>query len=149
MCCEDSQTVNKAIKILEKKIKKPNSFIQSPDDVVNILRLRAFHHDREVFTVVFLNSSHGVISVEDMFHGTLTCSPVYIREIIRRALLLNAHGIIVSHNHVSSGKSDPSGADGVLTTRIKAACDLMEIKFLDHIIIGDDNYFSFANKGLI
>ncbi|WP_127959485.1 RadC family protein [Serratia microhaemolytica] len=104
------------------------------------------HHEREVFLVLFLDNQHRVISHQEMFSGTINSVVVHPREIVREALKLNAAAIILAHNH-PSGKSQPSRADRLLTEQIVSACQLLEIKVLDHLVIGRGEYASFAELG--
>ena len=89
-----------------------------------------------------------VISIDDLFKGSLTSSSVYPREIIKSAIKNNAASLIFAHNH-PSGESNPSESDKEVTRNMVKAGKIMEIKVLDHIIIGNDRYFSFADNGLI
>lgn len=104
--------------------------------------------DRETFVVLFLNRRHALISTEVLFEGTLTQAVIHPREIVKYALLKNASAIICGHNH-PSGNNQPSNDDRAITVKIKHACDLIEVALIDHIIIGDGEWFSFADKNLI
>lgn len=103
---------------------------------------------KEKFKVLFLNSQNQVIEVEDLFEGTLAASSVYPREIIESALKSNAASLIFAHNH-PSGNPEPSGSDKEITRDLVFAGSIMQIKVLDHIIVGENKYFSFADEGLI
>ncbi len=103
---------------------------------------------KEVFKVIFLNSQNRIESVEDLFEGSLNSSSVYPREIIKVALAKNAAAMIFAHNH-PSGIPTPSDSDKSITQNLVHAGQLMEIRVLDHIIVGDNKYFSFADSGLI
>ncbi len=102
----------------------------------------------EVFAVVFLDSPHRVIAVEEMFRGTLTQTSVYPREIVRRALAFNAAAVILAHNH-PSGLAEPSRADEYLTSTIKTALALVDVRTLDHIVVGANTTTSLAERGLL
>ncbi len=102
----------------------------------------------EVFKMVFLDAQNKVIETEDLFSGSLSSSFVYFREIIKSALQHNAAGLIFVHNH-PSGNPQPSVSDKEITKNLMLIGKIMEIKILDHIIIGDNQYFSFADHGLI
>jgi len=104
--------------------------------------------DRETFVVLFLNGRNALISTETIFEGTLTQAVVFPREIIKYALLKNAAAIICGHNH-PSGEVKPSGDDQRITEKIKGACETVGIQLLDHLIIADGEYFSFADSGLL
>ncbi len=122
--------------------------LRSPTDTQNFLLLRLRDYQHEVFACLFLDNKHRVISYEEMFRGTVDSAGVYPREIIKRALQLNASAIILAHNH-PSGESDPSAADRAITERIIAAANLIDIRVLDHIVVGDVNCLSFAESGLL
>jgi len=103
---------------------------------------------KEVFKVLFLDGKNQIIAVEDLFEGTLNTSPVYPREIIKRAIRNNALNLIFAHNH-PSGSPEPSQTDKDITRDLIFTANTMQIKVLDHLIIGDNRYFSFADEGLI
>lgn len=111
-----------------------------------IAQLRA--HPHEVFACLFLNNRHHIISFDKMFNGTIDGASVYPREIVKRALEHNAAAVIFAHNH-PSGIAEPSHADQALTQRLKTALELVDIRVLDHFIIGDNEAVSFAERGLI
>jgi DNA repair protein RadC len=102
---------------------------------------------KEVFSVIFLDSSHAIIDSEVVAEGTINVNTVYPRELIARALERNAAALIVAHNH-PSGSLDPSSQDRHLTRTLCLLCSLMQIQLLDHLIIGDGSY-SFADHGLM
>lgn len=102
---------------------------------------------KEVLTVIFLDSSHAIIETEVVAEGTLNVNTVYPREIIKRALALHAGAMVIAHNH-PSGSLKPSRQDINLTRTLMLLCSLMQIRLLDHIIIGDGAY-SFADNGLM
>jgi DNA repair protein RadC len=103
---------------------------------------------KEVFKIIFLDVQSRVIEVEDLFEGTLTTNAIYPREIIKSALKHNAASSIFTHNH-PSGNPHPSGSDREITRDLVFSGKIMQIEVLDHIIIGDNSYFSFADEGLI
>jgi DNA repair protein RadC len=103
---------------------------------------------KELFKVLYLNSRHQIIESGDLFKGTLTSSAVSPREVIENALKHNAACLVFAHNH-PSGNPEPSQNDKQLTRDLVYAAAIMQIKVLDHIIIGDNRYFSFAGEGLI
>ena len=102
----------------------------------------------EVFGVMFLDTRHRMIAFEKMFRGTIDQSAVYPREVVKRALELNASAIILTHNH-PSGDAEPSASDISLTERIVMACGLVEIRVLDHIVVGDAKPVSLAERDLM
>ena len=103
---------------------------------------------KEIFKVMFLDGKNKLIEAEDLFEGSLTSSVVYPREIMKKAIKYDAANLIFVHNH-PSGDPDPSPSDKDITKELLFAGNLMQIKVLDHIIIGDNKYFSFADEGLI
>ena len=105
------------------------------------------HWEREVFMVIFLDNQNRLIRTEKMFFGTINQASVHPREVIKAALKCNAAAIIIAHNH-PSGECTPSDADRHLTRRIELACDLVDIRFVDHIIVGKGDYFSFEEEKL-
>lgn len=106
------------------------------------------HREREIFMVVFLNNQHRVIHSCEMFAGTVNCVEVHPREIVKAALRHNAAALVLAHNH-PSGNAKPSKADQAVTRQIIAACQLLNIQVLDHIVIGRGESVSFAERGWI
>jgi len=125
----------------------PISF-NSPNVVKDYLRLVLGGRQQEVFMVLFLDAQHRLIASEEMFHGTLTQTSVYPREVVKRALIHNAAAVMLSHNH-PSGMSEPSNSDRMLTDALKQALGLVDVRVLDHIVIGEQEALSFAERGLI
>ena len=122
--------------------------LNSPAAVRNYLRLALSGKAHEVFCGVFLDSQNRVLAVEELFRGTLTMASVYPREVLKRALAHNAAGMILAHNH-PSGVAEPSRADESLTATLKTALALVDIRVLDHFIVGSDSITSFAERGLL
>lgn len=143
----DDQIIGVAIEILRKRI-QPRDAMSSPAAVKSFLVLRAADLDVEHFGVMFLDAQNRVITTETMFTGTLTQTSVYPREVVRRALALNAASVILTHNH-PSGDVQPSRADEALTQTLKAALALIDVRVLDHVITGGASSLSMAEKGLI
>jgi DNA repair protein RadC len=110
------------------------------------LRLAAFAH--EVFAVLFLDSQHRLIEMQELFRGTLAHTSVYPREVLRQALLLNAGAAILVHNH-PSGVAEPSPADEALTRSLTEALRVIEVRVLDHLVVGAGCVVSFAERGLL
>jgi DNA repair protein RadC len=109
-------------------------------------RLR--HHGHEVFAALFLDTRHRAIAFEDLFRGTVDSTEVHPREVVRRALAHNAAAVIVGHNH-PSGNPEPSAADRAVTTRLKQALGLVDVRLLDHFIIADGPPVSMAARGWV
>ncbi len=122
--------------------------MDSPKVVREFLACKLGHQTREVFAVLYLNAQHELIEYVEEFLGTLTCTSVYPRELIKRALTLNASAIVLAHNH-PSGKPEPSAADEALTRSVKRAMEMVDIRTLDHIVVGGGQYVSFAERGLL
>ena len=122
--------------------------LSSPQAVRDYLRLRLQGRLHEVFVAVFLDAQNRVLEVEELFRGTLTQTSVFPREIVKRALYFNAAAIIFAHNH-PSGVAEPSRADEALTQTLKHTLALVDVKVLDHFVVGGDSAMSFAERGLI
>lgn len=122
--------------------------LTSPDLTRRYLssQLRGYAH--EVFACLFLDNQHRVIGFEELFHGTIDGASVYPREVVKKALAFNAAAVIFAHNH-PSGVAEPSEADKLITLRLKQALSLIDIRVLDHFIVGDGQPYSFAEHGLI
>lgn len=101
---------------------------------------------REVFCVLFLDSQHRLIAFEELFQGTLDSCSVHPRQVVERALALNAAAVILAHNH-PSGVTEPSAADRAITERLREALGLVEIRVLDHFVVGEGRAASFAERG--
>ena len=103
---------------------------------------------REVFAVLFLDAQHRLIEYEELFYGSLDGASVHPREVVRAALKHNAAAVILSHNH-PSGVAEPSGADQRVTERLRAALALIDVRVLDHLIVGGNAVTSMAERGLM
>ena len=122
--------------------------MNQPDAVKAFLRLHLGGKPHEVFAVLFLDAQHQLIALEEMFRGSLTQTSVYPREVAKRCLALDAAAVILSHNH-PSGVAEPSRADEFLTQSLIAALRLVDVRVLDHMVIGGDRVVSFAERGLL
>ena len=120
----------------------------SPQVVKDYAALHLGARDAEVFAVLFLDAQHRLLKMEEMFQGTLAQTSVFPREVVRRALLLNAGAVILAHNH-PSGLAEPSRADEYLTQAIKQALALVDVRVLDHLVVGRGQVVSMAEKGLV
>lgn len=123
------------------------SYLKSPQDVIDYLSHSMRGLKIEVFSVIYLDSSHAIIESEIVAEGTVNVNTVYPREIIKQAIRWNAAAIVVAHNH-PSGALTPSPQDIKLTRNLYLVCSMMQLRLLDHLIIGD-GYYSFADEGLI
>lgn len=124
------------------------SCLSSPADSRDYLQAKLRHYPYEVFSCLFLDNRHRVIEFEELFRGTIDGASVHPREVVRRALQHNAAALILAHNH-PSGVAEPSEADRRITRRLKEALALVEIRILDHIIVGDGQPVSMADLGLL
>ena len=122
--------------------------IGSPSDTIDYLRDYLQGQTRELFVVIFLDTRHRVIACETLFKGTIDGACVYPRIVAERALKLNAAAVILAHNH-PSGESEPSLADQAITRRLKDSLSLLEVRLLDHFVIGAGEPVSFACRGLL
>lgn len=122
--------------------------LSSPEAVRSYLMYRLKGLSYEAFLCLFLDNRHRVISCEEMFRGTVDSAQVYPREVVKRALVLNAAAVILAHNH-PSGEAEPSHADRAITARLKDALALIEVRVLDHLVIGDGVATSMAERGLM
>ena len=120
--------------------------LTSPEATAQFLRARLRPYSYEVFAALFLDNRHRVIGFEELFRGTIDAASVYPREVVKRALDLHAAALIFTHNH-PSGVAEPSASDKALTQRLKAALALVDIRTLDHIVVGDHATVSFAERG--
>lgn len=124
------------------------SALSSPQAVRDFLRLKLQDRPHEIFVGVFLDAQNRVLAVEELFRGTLTQTSVYPREVVKRALHHNAAALIFAHNH-PSGVAEPSRSDEALTQALKQALSLVDVKVLDHFVIGAGAAMSFAERGLL
>ncbi|MEA2093322.1 MAG: DNA repair protein RadC [Pseudomonadota bacterium] len=120
--------------------------LDNPDVTRNFLISRLRHHQHEVFACLFLDNRHRIITFEELFHGTIDGASVHPREVVKRALQHNAAAVILAHNH-PSGIAEPSRADVQITRRLVEALALLDIRVLDHLIIGDGEGVSLAERG--
>ena len=122
--------------------------IRSPSDTESFLKARMQHLDHELFCCLYLDNRHRVLRFDELFRGTIDGTSVYPREVVKEALGVNAAAIILAHNH-PSGVAEPSQADERITKRLKSALELVDIRLLDHFIIGDGAATSLASRGLL
>ena len=127
---------------------RSNDNLSSPQAVRRYLRLSLEHKQVEVFMGLFLDAQNRLIKAEDLFSGTLTQTSVYPREVVKSALKHNAASVIFAHNH-PSGIAEPSRADESLTQALKQALALVDVRVLDHFVIGHGELMSFAERGLL
>lgn len=133
---DDDAVIARAMEIVQRRLRASTTVFDSPDAVKQYLVLANAQHEdqhRERFGIMFLNSQHVLIEFEVMFTGTLTQTSVYPREVVRRALALNAAAVILSHNH-PSGSLEFSRADEAITQTLKTALSTVDVRVLDHIL---------------
>lgn len=144
----DDQVIEAALRVLDSRLRTNGDVMSSPDATKQYLRLRLQQLEHEVFAVLFLDNRHRVINYAELFRGTIDGASVHPREVVKEALACNAAAVVFAHNH-PSGVPEPSQADLHLTRRLKEACGIVDIRVLDHIIIGGAESVSFAERGLI
>jgi len=145
----ENRVIEQALDILEKRLARPKQLtIGSPDDADKYLILKLAQKEHEVFAIMFLDNRHQLISYQEMFRGTIDGASVYPREVVKESLKQNAAALIVAHNH-PSGIPEPSNADEQITIRLKKALALVDIRLLDHIIIGGTDTVSLAERGIL
>ncbi len=120
----------------------------TPDAVKQYLQLQLSARPHEVFAVLFLDVQNRMLALEELFRGTLTQTSVYPREVVLRALHHQASAVVLAHNH-PSGTAQPSRADEALTQTLKAALALIDVRVLDHVIVGTGEALSMAERGLM
>lgn len=125
-----------------------DTVLGSPTQVRHYLRLRLGHLPHEVFLALFLDAQNRLITAEELFRGTLTQTSVYPREVVKRALALNAAGVVFAHNH-PSGVAEASRADELLTRALRDALQMVDVRVLDHLIVASGGTLSFAERGLL
>ena len=144
----DDEVIAKALSIIKRRLRKPGEAMTSPQSVKDYLTIKLAELEHEVFAALFLDGQHRVIQYTEMFRGTLSQTSVYPREVVKEALRINAGAVIFAHNH-PSGMPEPSRADEMLTKTLQEALALVDVKVLDHIIVGGTDTVSFAERGLI
>ena len=122
--------------------------IGAPRDAHELCRVLVGRYESERFGVLFLDSRHRLIAAEAMFNGTIDGAVVYPRVVVKRALELNASAVIVTHQH-PSGVAEPSEADRTITQKLSRALALVEIRLLDHVVLGADQTVSLAERGMV
>lgn len=132
-------------RFLKRQLQRETVFSE-PELVRKYLSHLLSHEQREVFVVLYLDNQHRMICAEPLFQGTIDASPVYPRIVVQRALKHNAAAVILAHNH-PSGVAEPSRADRAITERLTQAMALVDIRVLDHFVVGDAEVVSFAERG--
>lgn len=140
------RTIKRALTLIENHLREPGVTFTSASITRDWLRLNLAGLEREVFMVVFLDNQNRLLAHETLFHGSITSTEVHPREVVKAALRHNAAAAIFAHNHLS-GYAEPSDADRRITERLKKALALVEVRALDHLIVGNKEIVSFAERG--
>ena len=144
----EQAVIDAALAILASRMRADGALFCSPHTVKNYLTLHLAGRSREAFAVLYLDTQQRLLAFEVPFEGTLTRTAVHPREIVRRALDLNAAAVILAHNH-PSGAPEPSRADELLTQGLRAALQLVDVRVVDHVIVAGRATMSFAERGLL
>lgn len=141
---QEQQVIDQAMIILARRLQAKQLIVDqesitSQYDAMKLINLHLAFDEAEQFAVMFLNNKHKLLAFETLFKGTLSSCSVHIRDVVARALQLNAAGIILCHNH-PAGQPEPSCQDVTITAEILKGCNLMDIRLLDHIIVGTHCY---------
>ncbi|WP_290526295.1 DNA repair protein RadC [Alcanivorax sp.] len=120
--------------------------LTNPTDAASFLQVQLAGEEEEVFSVLYLDSKHRLLAYERLFYGTIDAATVYPRVVVKRSLHWNAAALILAHNH-PSGIAEPSQADKGITNRLKDALSLIDVKVLDHIVVGVEGWCSMAERG--
>jgi len=131
-----------------REVLRRGSVLESPQDTRTFLAMRLRDYPHEVFACLFLDNRHRVIEYEELFRGTINGASVHPREVVKKALAHNAASVIFAHNH-PSGVAEPSQADRQITRRLIDALALVEVRVLDHLVVGDGEIVSLAERGLL
>ena len=142
---DSEQVLAAAQQIVDARMVRGASF-KDPAVACEFFRNKLGHLEREVFAAVFLDTRHRLIDYVELFQGTIDGAEVHPREVVRAALRLNAAAVLVAHNH-PSGDVEPSAADRAVTARLKQALALVDVRLLDHVIVGGRQSFSMAATG--
>jgi DNA repair protein RadC len=144
-------TLQAAVELARRHFREPlarSCTLSTPDSTRRFLLAQLRDKPYEVFSCLFLDNRHRLIAFDELFRGTIDGASVHPREVIRQTLFHNAAAVIIAHNH-PSGAMEPSQADEAVTRRLKQALGLIDVRLLDHIIVGDGQCYSFAEQGLL
>lgn len=145
---EPEEILAQARRIAEERLSTRSALLSCPELTKSYLIAMLAAYEHEVFACIFLDNRHRVITYEEMFRGTIDGSTVHPREVVKAALRVNAAAVILAHNH-PSGVPEPSQADLHLTRRLREALGLVDVRVLDHIVVGIPEAVSFAERGLL
>lgn len=142
------RTIQRALALLEQHLRQPGVSFTSANAARDWLRLQMARLEREVFMVLYLDNQHRLLAHETLFTGSINSTEVHPREIVKSALKHNAAAVLLAHCH-PSGHADPSDADRQITRRVQDALALVDVRVLDHCIVGGMTVYSFAEHGLV
>jgi len=146
---EEEEIINQALSILGARLRKRGgAVLDSPSAVATMVKLILAEEEREIFGALFLDNKHRLIAFERLFMGTIDKAVVHPREVVKRALKLNAAAVVFAHNH-TSGIPTPSAADEGLTALLQTALELVDVRVLDHVIVGGLSHISIVERGLM
>lgn len=140
------QTIREALTLLERQLREPGASFTSSHAVRDWLRLHLAPLEREVLSVLWLDNQHRLIAHDMLFLGTINTIAVHPREVVKAGLKHNAAAAVLAHNH-PSGEAEPSNADQRITERLKQALELVDIRLLDHLVVGGMEIISFSERG--
>ncbi|HDX0901825.1 TPA: DNA repair protein RadC [Stenotrophomonas maltophilia] len=144
----EEAAVRRALRILEKRMNTAGPLLNDPDVAGKFFRLRLGGETREHFEVAFLDTRHQLIAVERLFSGSIDGAQIHPRIVVQRALAQNAAAVLLAHNH-PSGCCEPSTADRAVTSRLKDALALMDVRVLDHLVVSAGQSVSMARRGYL
>lgn len=144
----EEAAVRRALRILEKRMSTTGPLLNDPEVAGKFFRLRLGAETREHFEVAFLDTHHQLIAVERLFSGSIDGAQIYPRVVVQRALAQNAAAVLLAHNH-PSGCCEPSTADRAVTSRLKDALALMDVRVLDHLVVAAGQSVSMARLGYL
>lgn len=145
---QENQLIERAKRLLYSRLQTRDRVFTSPQAARDYVCLQLTERQHEVFCCLFLDRQHRLIEYQELFVGTIDGCSVYPREVVKAALKVNAAAVIFAHNH-PSGVAEPSGADRRITERLKNALALVDIRVLDHFVVGDNTAVSFAERGIL
>lgn len=144
----DDDIIASAMRILDDRMRSSAPVFSTPALVKDYLRIHFAGLEHETFVVLFLDHQHRLIALESMFRGTIGQTSVYPREVVKASLAHNASAVVFAHNH-PSGLAEPSRADEYLTQTLKSALQLVDVRVLDHLVVGGTSVVSFAERGML
>ncbi|HFD2064170.1 TPA: DNA repair protein RadC [Serratia marcescens] len=142
------RTIQRALALLEQHLRQPGAPFTSASATRDWLRLQLARLEREVFMTLYLDNQHRLLAHETLFTGSINSTEVHPREIVKSALKHNAAAVLLAHCH-PSGHAEPSDADKKITRRVQDALALVDVRVLDHCIVGGMTVYSFAEHGLV